>query len=372
MGASPPVFQRGYFSNLSCVADVAGGNTLSREVVPALPRSPDVNAGTLIVSTGEDDVHVFINNKDVGRRTQHGQLRIQTLGPVSVRVAKDGFDMPPAQVAEVKKGGETRLEFKLKASPQFATLQIAGGTPGAQVLIDQRSLGTVGPDGNFSNGTVAPGDHAIEIRRDQYVPHRLQRTFRAGQTVTIAGADAILVANPPILAPAPSPTPKVGTMQDWEDPTAWKMKDGIWLHQGMGFIPYKLPPNGVFTFTMQLVKSGGIFRDGKIRWVLNYIDNRNYALFELDNQNFTASVVVMGRVYQRTKIPLKDLEQQKSLTIQIDVTPQYVVQKMFTGGEWINLDSWAETGRNFSEGKFGFLIQGVDEIGLSDFSFTPR
>ena len=286
-----------------------------------------------------------------------------------------------------RKGAETRLEFKLKASPQFATLLVVGGTPGAEVLVDQRSLGIVGADGNFSNGTVAPGDHAIELRRDQYVPHRLQRTFRAGYTVTIIGGDAILAANPAPVPPPPPPkpepppvvarkeappAPKVGTMADWEDPTAWKSEGGVWLHQGAGFIPYKLRANGVFTFTVELVKGGSIFRGGKVRWCIDYIDKQNYALYEMDNKNFWARVVMKGKTFERTHTQLKDLEKQKSFTIQIDVTPEHVVHKMREGGEWVTLDSWAETGRNFSEGKFGFLIQGNDEIGLTDFKFQPK
>jgi hypothetical protein len=349
-----------------------------------------VSTGTLIVSTGEDDVHVFLNNKDVGRRTQRGQIRIQTLGPVSVRVTKDGFDTPAVQTAEVKKGAETRLEFKFKASPQFATLQVVGGTPGAEVLVDQRIVGTVGFDGSFSNGAVAPGDHAIEFHRDQYTPRRLQRSFRAGQAVTISGSDAILAvipvpvppppppkpepAPPPVVArkEPPPPAPKAGTMDDWEDPAAWKSDGGVWLHQGKGFIPYKLPPKGVFTFTVELVKGGGVFHGGKISWCLEYIDAKNYSLYEMDNKNFWAKVVSKGKTTERTHTQLKDLEKQKSFTIQIDVTPEHVVHKMFAGGEWVNLDSWAETGRNFSEGKFGFLIQGNDEIGLTDFKFQPK
>jgi hypothetical protein len=351
-----------------------------------------VSTGTLIVSTGEDDVRVFMNGKDVGRRTQRGQVRIQTLGPVSVRVAKDGFDAPPAQAAEVKKGAETRLDFKLKAAPRFSTLQVLGGTPGAEVLIDQRSLGTVGLDGSFSNGAVAPGDHTIELRRDQYATRRLQRTFRAGLTVTIVGGDAILATNPAPVPPPPPPppkpepapppvvvrkepapsAPKAGTMEDWEDPAAWKLTDGVWLHQGKGFIPYKLPPKGVFTFTVQLVKGGSLFRGGKVSWCFEYLDSKNYALYEMDNKNFWAKVVTKGKPLERTHTQLKDLEKQKSFTIQIDVTPEHVVHKMFAGGEWVNLDSWAETGRNFSEGKFGFLLQGNDEIGLADFKFQPK
>ena len=140
----------------------------------------DLNIGTLIVSTGEDDVRVFLNDKEYRRRTQRGQVRIQTIGPVSVRVAKDGFQPEPSQTAEVKKGAEVRLEFKLRPLPQVSSLQIRGATPGAEVLIDQASAGTVGSDGSFTDSTVAPGDHTVELRRDQFTPKRLERSFKAG------------------------------------------------------------------------------------------------------------------------------------------------------------------------------------------------
>ena len=157
----------------------------------------DLNIGTLIVSTGEDDVKVFLNDKEYRRRTPHGQVRIQTIGNVNVRVAKDGFQNEPAQTAEVKKGAEVRLEFKLKAMPQVTSLQIRGATPGAEVLIDQASIGTVGADGSFTYTTVSPGDHAIDLRRDQFTPKHLQRSFRAGQPVVISGADAVLASAAP-------------------------------------------------------------------------------------------------------------------------------------------------------------------------------
>jgi hypothetical protein len=217
------------------------------------------------------------------------------------------------------------------------------------------------------------------------VPKKFQRNFRAGQTVTISGADAVLAAvekaPPPVIEkkPEPPPAPKVvatapkpGTMNDWDDNSAWKEENGVWHHKGQGFVGYKLPPKGIFTFTVQLVKGGGIFRGGKIRWALNFVDSKNYALYELDNKNFSAKVVMNGKTTERTKTALKDLDKQKSFTIQIDVTPEHIVHKMFTGGEWMNLDAWAETGINFSEGKFGFLMQGNDEIGISAFNFQPK
>ncbi len=343
----------------------------------------DPNVGTLIVSTGEDDVRVFLNNKEYPRKTVHGQLRILTIGSQVVRVAKDGFDPVAPQTAEVKKGSEARLEFKLNRTPQVAALEIGGATPGAEVVVDDRSVGTVGADGAFRSNSIAPGDHVIELRRDGFLPRRFRRSFRVGQTVSVSGSEVTLAAIPPPPPPAPKvieppkkkaapPPPKPGTIADFEAPGQWHEENGVFVHRGAAFLGYKMPPRGVFTFTVQLLKGGNLFRGGKVRWALNRVDDKNYALYEIDNKNFFARVVQGGKTYERTKTPLKDLETQNQFTIQIDVTPEHIVHKMFAGGEWINLDSWAEPGRNFSEGKFGFIVQGNDEIGLQDFKFQPK
>ncbi len=154
----------------------------------------DVNIGTLIISTAEDNVRVFVNGKEYPRKTLKGQLRIPTLGSVNVRVAKDGFEITGAQTADVKKGSETRLEFKMQALPQVAILQIREATPGAEVLLDQKSLGAVGDDGSFLANSVPPGEHTIELRKDQFLPKRMQRVFVAGRTVALLGGDAVLAA----------------------------------------------------------------------------------------------------------------------------------------------------------------------------------
>ena len=116
------------------------------------------------------------------------------LGAVNVRVAKDGYEAVTTQTAEVKKGSETRVEFKLQALPQMATLQIRGATPGAEIVLDQKPLGTVGDDGAFTNAAIAPGEHTVELRKEQYLPRRFQRPFRAGQAVALNGSDVVLSA----------------------------------------------------------------------------------------------------------------------------------------------------------------------------------
>jgi hypothetical protein len=400
----------------------------------------DVNAGTLIVSTGQDDVRVFLSDKEYRRRTKRGEVRLQTLGKVTVRVAKSGFQDAPAQTVEVKKGAEVRLQFELKPQPQFGSLQIQGAIAGTEVLVDEKSAGTVGSDGSFSLGAIHPGEHTIELRREQHRPKRLERSFHAGQAVALAGADVVLAAAngtirlarnpasatityrrgdeteshdargnqldlPPgsytFSASAPgfaestqrlqlaagenrevdftlarerpaAPPPVVASgMAEFEDAQGWKKEGDNWVHKGGGFVPYKLPAKGVFTFTVQLLKGGGAFRAGQIRWCFQYLDAKNYLLYELDRKNFWAGVVDKGKRLERVKAP-HNLGNQKAFTIQIEVTPDRLVQRARVGDEWKVLDTFAEPGRDFTQGKFGFLIQGTDEIAISDFKFLPK
>jgi hypothetical protein len=347
----------------------------------------DQNIGTLIVATGEDDVQVFLNNRPYGGRTKRGEVRIRSaVGRVSVRVAKDGFEAPPPRVAEVKKGGETRLEFALKAQPQFATLQIRGGTPGADVLVDQRPVGAVGADGSFSHGSVLAGARVVELRLSQHVPKRFEREFRAGQTVTIAAPDSVLASDrppptpqvvveakkpeppPASKPPAPAP-PKVYTMADFDDPAMWRNNaDGIFTHRGQAFLTFKPNARGVFSFTAHLVRGGSVFRGGRARWFVDFTDTRNHLLFEMDDKNLWVKDVVNGRQSEKSKTEHK--QGAKVWTVQIDVNPNRVSHKMFIKGQWYNLDEYEQAGRDLSDGKFGFLVQGDDEIGVSNFTFT--
>jgi hypothetical protein len=400
----------------------------------------DVNAGTLIVSTGQDGVRVFLNGKEDRRLTQHGQLRVPVLGKVSVRVTKSGFQDEPAQTAEVKKGAEVRLQFTLKPQPQFGSLQIRGALAGTEILVDQKVAGTVGPDGLFSAGEIQPGEHTIELRREQHQPKRLQRAFQAGQAVVLAGPEVVLAStngtirltrNPAsasvtyrrgdeaeaheirgsqielpagtytFAATAPgfleftarvqlaagesrevdfaltrekaAPPPTVANaMALFEDAQSWTKEGDSWVHKGGGFVPFKPQPKGIFTFTVELVKGGGVFRGGAIRWCLQYVDSKNYLLFEIDRKNFRAWVIKNGQRLERVPKTPHNLGSQKTFTIQIDVTPDRLVQKGRGGEEWKVLDTFAEPGRDFTQGKFGFLIQGSDEIAITDFKFQPR
>ena len=92
--------------------------------MPALTAylKSDINQGTLVIATGEDDVTVTINGREYRRKTRRGQLRIPMVGPAKVSVAKAGFQSPPEQSTEVVKGEESKLAFNAEAAA-------AGGEP---------------------------------------------------------------------------------------------------------------------------------------------------------------------------------------------------------------------------------------------------
>jgi len=149
----------------------------------------DVNAGNLVVTTSppEDDVTVYLNGRPQVRKTSRGgQLRIPLLpGNSNVRIAKDGFADVLEQVAVVKKGEDTRLEFKLKSLPRVATLRVKGATSGATIALDGREIGKVNADGTFQSGGVAPGEHEIESHMTGFLNRKEVRSFKAGETVEV-------------------------------------------------------------------------------------------------------------------------------------------------------------------------------------------
>ena len=311
-------------------------------------------------------------------------MRIQTIGNVEVRVAKVGFENSPPQTAVVKKGSEVRLEFKMKPAPTSATLRIEGATPGAEVLIDQRNAGTVASDGSFQADSVPPGEHVIGLRRDKFSPKQFSRNFTAGQTVTITGSDAVLVAERPAAPPPPPPAPKlepvapkpppirITSMEGFESQEGWMQQDnGVWRHKGGGFLTYKLPSNGVYTFAVYLVKGGNLFRGGKVRWVTDYVDSKNYVLSELDDNNLTVKDYVNGKPSDHGKFKHNVESKDKAWAIQIEISPERLIQKIQKDQQWVTLDTWTSAEHKFTDGKFGFNVQGNDEIGVSDFKFTP-
>ncbi len=151
----------------------------------------------------------------------------------------------------------------------------------------------------------------------------------------------------------------------WENPAGW-ISEGEWLvHRGGNFVLSRIQPaNGSFVFT--------VWRKSKsVQWVVNYTDEKNYDLFEIDKKSFHRSAIRNGKKTQTVKVP-HGVGDQSLYHLQITVETERVVHKIHSGEAWTTLDDWKNTDRSLANGKFGFRIPGKDQVGISHFSFKPH
>jgi hypothetical protein len=286
---------------------------------------------------------------------------------------------PATQSVDVVKGADARVEFQLqkmdmgtpKPTPVATPTPVGSTTgtvhitrsPGAATITYKRDNEAQPHQLNGAQVDLAPGNYTFSARAPGFTDRTEHLQVSAGGQFNV---DLTLAATR--IAPPP---PKVGGMADFEDPSGWTRDGEAWLHKGGNFLPYKLPSKGTYTFTVQLLKGGNIFKGGHIRWYVDYVDPKNYGLFEIDKKTFWAKEVTNGKSKDREKTQ-HGVDNEKSFTIQINVGPDHVVHRIKNGSDWLTLDSWTEAGRIFSDGKFGFYIPGNDEISISDFTFRPN
>jgi hypothetical protein len=397
----------------------------------------DLDAGTLVVQTGEDDVQVFVDNREMKQRTKRGQLRLPNLEvrKYKVRIAKNGFLEVGEQEVEIRKGEETRVVFKLKPQPKFAQLQLAGVLPGATVLLDGQSLGAVRGDGSFSSANIQPGDHAIEIRAEKHTIKTLRASFEAGKTVNFSGRDVQLdlakgqlrinvtpnnarlqirrdseknsipvTSNPLnlnegnyiVTASAPeaiertfnvnieagqtktldiklavfdrpkeAPKTMSGGMEGFEGSF---VRDGEWfVKKGGGRVMYRAGGAGSYSFSIFTKKATGIFRSSKVQFYVDYSDEKNYVLYQLEDKKINRITVQNGK---KKSITLANkMENMEFYGLTVDVKGDAVSLR----GKGVGtIDSFSLPGSDVTDGKFGILIQGNDEVAVGDFRFSPK
>jgi hypothetical protein len=362
---------------------VRQGTDLERFVLTYVPAPAltvfvknDLNAGNLVIITGEDGADVFINNQKYKRRTDHGQLRLPGLkvGPYVIRVAKPGFIAPPPQTVEIKKGEEAKVAFQLKPQPQpqLASLEVSGAQPGTQVLIDGAPVATTGDDGNAKAAGIAPGGHQVEVKHDGSQTKQLQRSFTAGETLTLTGPDVALAKTPPAEPPAPATAATPKPSKSEEPATALAAAEAepstmpASIHRGGGFLIYhstKAP--GQYVFTMQLRRGGGFLKSKHLQWFLGFQDTRNYLLFQVDGKHFVVREVVDGKGDDLRKESF-DVDPEGYVQIDMAVKAHSVDTRLRPNdGNWRDMGSVTGITTDLTQGKFGILISGNDEIGIS-------
>lgn len=415
---SPPAAQP---SSNATAGSVTPSDRLPAASTRNVDSNVDHNLGTLLIVAGQDDAKVFLNGKLQRQLTHAGELRLPNLEPKDyvVQVAKSGFQDPAQQKIRIRKGEEAKLIFNLQPEPRMASLAIQGGTPGATVLVDQTPVGTIQSDGTLSVATVNPGDHIVELRKDRFKPRQFKKHFVVGSAISLAAADAALEGTPGELKitfkpadanvavvkgdllkmvssgvplnlapgtytltartsdrftrtstfevmPGQSKTLDLSLapngMSRWDDPGAWKQEKDSYIRKGGDFVLYAaVPASGTFLFSVMPAKGH------LLQWVFNYIDSKNYVLFQIDDTNFYRAVIRNGQKTDEIKVPDKG-DKKSFRSFNIRVSPTEIVHQVKHGDSWTLLDRLTQPGTNLSQGKFGFYIPGNEQVALSSFT----
>jgi hypothetical protein len=313
----------------------------------------------------------------------------------------------------------------------------------AQVTLDDTSIGIVKSEGALSSTNIPPGQHTLTFVIPGYEPKRVYRKFGAGETVRVtmadldlkraqatldviaasdmvvtveqngkvvrqftgpsklavdegtytvigripggaAGSSKVVVAAGETKAVNVKSTTSTGAMDHWQHPENWRLRDGWYVQHGGGFVLYDSPSgSGNYVFTLRMRHSHNPFSaGGRLRWVVAYVDPKNYLEIRLDGKSFYRTEFVNGVKHELPKLAHHIPENAQSVTFSLELTPTTLLQRFSVpNGPWEILDFW-ELGkepslyqskqRNFTEGKFGFLIPEDRDLEVSNFSYYPK
>jgi hypothetical protein len=170
------------------------------------------------------------------------------------------------------------------------------------------------------------------------------------------------------LAPPPAKPPEsLADIGIWERTAGWERDGDLLVRNGGGLSLASIRPErpGVYSFT-------AILRKGKrLEWIVNYEDDLNYLLFQLEKSEFFRNEIVNGKRTTTARVQ-HSLDHNEFINVEIVVSPNKIEHRIQQGGPWRTIDTYEQPGREFTRGRFGFRIPGRDEVGLGHFDFTPR
>ena len=325
---------------------------------------PTPHMATLIGEGALAGSQVFVDGQAVAEVQADGGFTAKLVsGGHVLELRKDGYT-PKRLQKEFSAGEVVRLgAADVALQPVSGALRVAVATPGAVVSL-RREGEPAAQARTIAEGLVLlpEGSYLVTATAPKYAEFSATVAVVAGATRTVdVQLKPLAAATQPAAGQA-----QPSAVRKWEDTAGWAA-DGKWLvRQGGNFAMFPVTPvAGRLTFTLNL-------RRGKrLRWVVNCLDDRNYALFEMDKKYFYRSQVANGKTTELAKLLHRGGEG-GTYTLMVEVTAGSIAHSIRIDNAWSALDSWSEAGRNLSAGRFGFLIAGRDQFAMADFQYEAR
>jgi tetratricopeptide (TPR) repeat protein len=337
---------------------------------------PVPNVAALSINGAPPGAKITLDQKPVGAVQPDGAFSWSNIAPGEHVIELRALQFKPKSLRRNFKAGEvihlTGDDVALESTVGVVRLNLS---PASATVVYSRAR-----EGQAQEMRMNP----LQLEEGAY-------TFRAtapgyqdrSETVNVvAGRTHILEWK---LAPAKvvsTAAPTAMTMEEWAKSADWKRENQWYVHRGGGFVLYPASPTtGSFTFTV--MRSSRFLGNNRMQWVVNHRkegqtpglgDTGNYLLFQVDKKHFYRAEVAKGKKgkEERQELP-ESASGELRYTMKVDISPGVIVHSVLEGENWKQVDRWPATGgRDFSTGRFGFLIPGSDELMLSNFTFTPK
>lgn len=333
-----------------------------KKVVFKLTPLPSV--AHLVLQGASPGAQVFIDQNPAGTVQPDGSFQLQSVSPGehTIELRKDRLKSRPVRKNFV--AGQTiqlaEADTAIKAGTGSLRLNIQ---PAAATVMVSRPVGSQTPASPGSTLELEEGAYTVTARAPGYAERSERIQVAAGQTVTVSLS----------LVREQRRATAAGGMEGW-GPGAWTTEGQWFVRRGGGSVLYKATGSaGAYAFNLMLAAGGGLLRGKSLEWVLDFRDDRNYVLFRLDKTEFRRSQVVNGKRSDLVKKPHGlSLDEYLLASLQVEVAPASIVNRVRKGDQWVVLDTWNAPDRNFTQGRFGIIVSGKDEVRMSGFSFVSK
>ena len=266
-------------------------------------------------------------------------------------------------------GKSITVEGALQSSSGSLKIEVSpGGIDGLQLRL-LREGETQERTVSEAELSLPEGTYRVTGSAPQY-----QEAIAAVRVVAGRGAVATLAMKRAEKLPASSPAKASAgfSMEDWVKASGstpslsgWTREGKLWVKHGGEFTVAPINPTaGSYIFTAIMLKGK------RLEWVVNYQDDKNYDLFQLDDKNLVRTQFAGGKKSDSTRIP-HSIKTKDYVSVQVAVTSSSIVHSFLVDRQWHVVDKWDRPGGGL-QGKFGFHVPGRDQLGVSDFRFTAN
>ncbi len=386
------------------------------------------NVGNLeVTETGRVEASVSVEPADKksparAQKLTNGKATFSRLLPktYNVEVSAPGYEPARASVS-VTKGDVATVTVTLKPVPTLATatLEIHGGTLDAEILLDGRTFNKLSSTGDLKSA-IPIGKHRMVIRKTDFEDSQvIELDVSAGGTKLLSGADVtlrpfgwiefnVLPTNsrityflvggttgpiaakngdaPHVKAGRYSITVKAECQQDYTD-NAFEVEPGrgkafnktysagcpgpppvpavrvlgpeiLTTQSSFALSGMQVP--GVYSFKIKL---HGLRKRAK--WVVNFVDNKNYIEYEMDDKSLKYTIHQNGTERSGKPVPHSTSgSNADSYDVAVDLAANAIAISI--GGQRVPIDTPPGNG-NLLAGKFGFTEKDWD-----NFQFTSK